>query len=284
MYSPSKRYRNAGAPTSIPYRGQKRWHMVLGLIFGVATVTWASSGMLSLDPFPTMRGGRGLAAGRSGGRGIPGALRGRVDLAALSAKDPREALAELGNLPVKQLEFTAVAGEGVYLATLAGGKTRIVPVNGEPREEFDRQRIIDLVTKEAGPAGLAEIRVLDQYDMYYLDRRRARPLPVILARLNDADRTRYYIDPKTARVVGTYNSRNWVNRWLYHGLHSFNFPWLYNYRPAWDIVVMTFMLGGTALGVTSLTLAWQVLGRKLNGFVRLSLGSQPSVVSSQADG
>ena len=26
MYSPRKRYRYQGAPTSIPYRGQKRWH------------------------------------------------------------------------------------------------------------------------------------------------------------------------------------------------------------------------------------------------------------------
>jgi hypothetical protein len=59
MYSPSKRYRYLGAPSSIPYQGQKRWHMLLGLIFGVATATWALSGMLSLDPFPTMTGRRG---------------------------------------------------------------------------------------------------------------------------------------------------------------------------------------------------------------------------------
>ena len=59
----------------------------------------------------------------------------------------------------------------------------------------------------------------------------------------------------------------WVSRWLYNGLHSLNFPWLYNYRPLWDIVVITFMLGGTALCVTSLILAWRVLGRKLRGVV-----------------
>ena len=64
-------------------------------------------------------------------------------------------------------------------------------------------------------------------------------------------------------MVGTYSSSNWVSRWLYHGLHSLDFPWLYNYRPLWDIVVITFMLGGTALCVTSLILAWRVLGRKL---------------------
>ena len=56
-----------------------------------------------------------------------------------------------------------------------------------------------------------------------------------------------------------------MSRWLYHGLHSLDFPWLYNYRPLWDIVVITFMVGGTALCVTSLILAWRVLGRKLAG-------------------
>ena len=77
------------------------------------------------------------------------------------------------------------------------------------------------------------------------------------------DHTRYYIDLKTARVVGSYSSRTWMSRWLYHGLHSLDFPWLYDYRPLWDVVVITFMLGGTALGVTSLILAWRVLGSYL---------------------
>jgi hypothetical protein len=106
-------------------------------------------------------------------------------------------------------------------------------------------------------------QLLNQYDRYYLDRTRQLPLPVILAEGTTGLHTRYYIDPKTARIVRTYNSSNWVNRWLYNGLHSLNFPWLYNYRPLWDIVVITLMLGGTALCVTSLILAWRVLGRKL---------------------
>ena len=81
--------------------------------------------------------------------------------------------------------------------------------------------------------------------------------------MNDAAHTRYYIDPKTASIVATYSDRNSARRWLYNGLHSLNFPWLYNNRPLWDIVVITFMLGGTALCVTSLVLAWRAVGRKL---------------------
>jgi PepSY-associated TM region len=270
MYSPRKRYRYDGAPTSIPYRGQKRWHMVLGLIFGVATATWAFSGLLSMEPFPLPGGGesndpRAEIVGR-----IQLSLRSRMDFDAFAAKDPREALAQLANLQVKELEWSSVVGEPVYMATLDGGDTRIVPVEGQPVRELDHAALIDFLEKLAGQDGLAEARVLDQYDAYYLDRRRERPLPVILARVADEEQTRLYIDPKTARLVGGYRASDWVTRWAYHGLHSLDFPWLYNYRPAWDIVVIAFMLGGTGLCVTSLVLAWRVLGRKLARSSRVS--------------
>jgi PepSY-associated transmembrane protein len=270
MYSPSKRYRYAGTTTRIPYRGQKRWHMMLGLVFGLGAATWAFSGMLSMDPFPVERGGRPAGTGRGGGVEIAQALRGRVRLDDFARRDPRAALSQLAGANVKELALTSFAGEPAYLATLARGETRVVPLDGPARDAFDVQRIMEIARTTAGASGLAEIRVIDQYDRYYLDRRRSRPLPVIMEQLNDAEHTRYYIDPKTARVVGSYSSRNWMSRWLYHGLHSLDFPWLYNYRPAWDIVVIAFMLGGTALGVTSLVLAWRVIGRTVSRSVAAS--------------
>lgn len=90
-------------------------------------------------------------------------------------------------------------------------------------------------------------------------------LPVVLVRLRDAENTRYHLDPKTARVVGNYSSSGWVTRWLYHGLHSWDFPWLYKHRPLWDIAVIAFMLGGSLLCITSLILAWRVLRRTAVG-------------------
>jgi hypothetical protein len=124
-----------------------------------------------------------------------------------------------------------------------------------------------LIEAAAQPVGLSDIQTIDRYDAYYRDRRGELPLPVIRARVNDEDGMRVYVNPATGRVVATYSSREWVSRWIYHGLHSLDFPWLYNHRPAWDIVVITFMLGGTALGVTSLVLAWRVLGRQIRRLV-----------------
>ena len=245
----------------VPYTGQKRWHMVLGLIFGLATITWAFSGMLSMDPFPSLSGA--APARNAVAAAIPRALRPRPVMSSFFAKDPAAALAEVSSLHVRELLMGEIANEPVYVATLADGSTRVIPVRGTVRDEFDRAALVATINKVAAPGGGAEIVELDAYDAYYLDRRGQLPLPVLRVQLRDAEETRYYIDPKTARVVGSYSAERWVSRWLYRGLHSLNFPWLYQSRPLWDIVVIAFMVGGTALCVTSLVLAWRVLGRKL---------------------
>jgi len=257
-YSPSKRYALGGAPTAIPYRGQKRWHMILGLIFGVGAATWAFSGMLSMDPFPALADD---ADPRARERAIAAALGGPIDLAAFDRKPPRAALAKLAGVSIKELELTTFDTRPVYIAALDRAPTLVVPVDAGPRAEFDRDRIAQIIAAAARPAA-ADVRAIDRYDAYYRDRRGARPLPVLRVALDDADRTRYYVDPKTARIVGSYSSRAWATRWLYHGLHSLDVPWLYAHRPAWDIVVLSFMLGGTALSVTSLMLAWRVVTRR----------------------
>ena len=277
MLSPAGRFRYQGAPTSIPYRGWKRWHMIIGLCFGLMALTWAFSGLLSMGPFEVvdrMSGnadrGKGQEAGAPRGLNIAEALRGPglLDLAEFTALPPQTALAALaksssGSFQARELELSMFAGAPIYIATDAAGRSRVIPVGGKPAQELERSRIMSIIREAAGP-DLAELAVIDQYDAYYLDRQREKPLPVIYARMSAPSDTRYYIDPKTARVVGSYSARNWVNRWLYHGLHSLDFPWLYNYRPLWDIVVISLMLGGTALCATSLVLAWRVVSRKLS--------------------
>jgi hypothetical protein len=262
MYSPSKRYWFLGEPTSIPYAGQKRLHVILGLFFGIVACTWAFSGMLSMDPFPVATGGE---SGRASGARMLAVLRGgRLQLGAFEKKPPREALAEIGSqIRVKQLDLIGFVGDPVYLATQDPQHTRIVSMEAPPDIGFDPERIIQILRLASQPTDLAEARLITEYDAYYLDRLRQKPLPVILARLTDKEQTRYYIDPRTARVVGSYSSQLWMSRWLYHGLHSLNFPWLYKHRPAWDIVVLSLLFEGTALCITSIILAWRVLRRKV---------------------
>ena len=262
MYSPSKNYRYAGAPASFPYHGQKRWHAIFGLLFGVFACTWAFSGMLSMDPFPQLQSGASSGAGSR----IATALRQAPPLDAFSAKLPQEALAQAQasfGAVVKELEMTSFAGEPVYLADLGPSETRVIPVRGEPAAEFDPARMISIVRQAARPFAVTQVRLVTQYESYYLDRENQLPLPAIFVQLDDPGRSMYYIDPKTARIAQGYNSHSRWNRWFYHGLHSLNLPWLYKHRPAWDVVVIFLLLGGGSLSVTALLLAWNVLWRKL---------------------
>lgn len=207
----------------VPYQGQKRWHAILGLIFGLFACTWAFSGMLSMEPFAFSAGPERLGrqierALHSSGFEVPGEIPAgakRVDLNAL-ARHP----------------------DAILLAV------------GEAVE----------------PARIVEKRMVPEYEAYYLDRRGQHPLPVLFVRLNDPDQSMFYIDPVSPHIVEAYDSASRWNRWLYHGLHSFDLPWLYAHRPAWDIVILTLLLGGASLSVTSLVLGWRVLRRTLLKF------------------
>ncbi|MEI9812519.1 MAG: hypothetical protein WDO18_07495 [Acidobacteriota bacterium] len=225
MWSPKKKYRHEGAPTMVPYTGQKRLHTILGLFFGILTMTWAFSGMLSMEPFEFSGGAR--TKGGPAQRVQAALAGGRIDLAKFESKHPRDVLAGLdANFHPKELVYTTFAGEPVFHVSDAQGRVRVVPVNPEAAPGLDRDRVLETVRQAAGNDNIEETAWLEKYDRYYLDRTHVRPLPVWRVTLRDPGHTRIYVDPATARVVGRYSESTaaWVNRWLYHGLHSLDFP------------------------------------------------------------
>ncbi len=260
LYSPRRlRYRFPHGKSSIPYAGQKRWHTILGLLFGLVACTWVFSGMLSMDPFGWDDGPDDFHLAR--------ALRGPVEVSAFKGKDPREALKEAalkkGGAGTRELELAMFAGRPVYLARQSEGHSLIIPVNGPSRLLLDAKRIADVIAQAVHPYKLAEVRVADRYESYYVDRRHRKPLPVLAVRLDDPEGSLFYIDLKTAKIVASYARPSRWNRWLYHGLHSFDLPWLYGHRPTWDLMVLSLMLGGTALSFTSVVIGWRRLRYKI---------------------
>lgn len=206
----------------IPYAGQKRWHAMLGLIFGFLACTWAFSGMLSMEPFSFSAGPQEMGAR------VEQALHKR------SFKSLEHALADAGP-GAKEVDFA------------------VFPT--------DPAVILSAVRKAVEPETVSEFRMVTAYEAYYLDRHQQHPLPALFIRLNDVHGSMFYIDPKTARIVEAYDSASRWNRWLYHGLHSLDLPWLYAHRPAWDITILGLLAGGAWLSITSLIMAWQLLRR-----------------------
>ena len=78
-----------------------------------------------------------------------------------------------------------------------------------------------------------------------------RPLPVLRIRYSDPQQTWLYLDPARGVIASRLERSSRWNRWLYHGFHSLDFPFMYYKRPLWDIVVIVLSLGGIAISVTS---------------------------------
>ena len=107
----------------------------------------------------------------------------------------------------------------------------------------------------------ADAAWLTDYDAYYYDRTGGRRLPALRVKFNDPDATWLYLDATDGSIVLAEVRGSRAERWLYQGLHSLDFPWLYQSPPVWYLVIIGLSLGGVAFSVTSVVIAWRVLRR-----------------------
>jgi uncharacterized iron-regulated membrane protein len=264
----------------IRYSGWVRWHYITGLVFGVLTLTWAFSGLLSMEPWAwTERDGIE--------RGIRQAFSDRsAGLSSFSTFDRAAWAQMLDGRPVKEIEFTHILGEPYYLARTSPGEESLVGwpdgghqpyfVSRDPdsarlviaanplkvlQQPFSADLLVERLKKANPDAPVLESTALTEYDSYYYSRDGQAPLPVVRVKLGDADRTWVYLDPEVAQVVGQVNRFNRVERWLYNGLHTLDFSFLYYNRPLWDVAVILLSLGGTAVSGIGLVMAVKRLRR-----------------------
>lgn len=276
------RYRIKGEMRGAPYAGMMRWHHYFGLIFGLITFTWILSGLLSMNP------GR-WSPGSSPTEAQVNAVTGGAINPGLFKLKPAEALGRFQTkFQPKEIELTQFRGRPFYLAyqspdqlnsgqwgntDLAAFLSAETPlphllVAADETEaklhEFPRDEML-IAAREAMPsAGIVEAAWLDEYDAYYYHRARGRRLPVMRVKYDDPQKTWLYFDPQIGAVVQKEETRSRAERWLYNGLHSLDFPYLYQSRPAWDITVIALSLGGCLLSVTAVWLAWRRVKRSIS--------------------
>ena len=275
-FSPGARYRLKGARSHTPYAGWLRWHHYAGLAFGLVTFTWILSGFFSMSPWewspgssPTPQQRRGLAGG---------ALR----LADITPARVQRAATLMGAaLPAKELEVVQLAGEPTVVASRppapdvarwnsaywAVGElpdTRIVSLLKPERGAFTRfpSTAVERAARAAMPGvAVREATWLTDYDAYYYDKHYARTLPALRVRFADAGETWLYVDPARGAIALNHGTASRAERWLYHGLHSLDFPDFYAARPLWDIVLIVLSLGGLGLSALTLVPAYRRLRR-----------------------
>lgn len=241
---------------SIPYTGWMHWHHLLGLVFGLFALTWAFSGLLSLEPFGWTR--------------MDGARLGPASLAParLDAEPFDLDAAALGRateqLELRALELLVIHGQPYYLAhgTVADDTVLLDAVTLEPRTRpFSTEAILARLERAVPDYRIVDHGLLEEYDAYYYARAGGAPLPVLRVKLDDPAHTWAYVDPARSRLLAAYNRRERVERWLYYGLHSLDFAFWYDRRPLWDAGLILLSLGGLATSGLGLYLGYRRIRR-----------------------
>jgi hypothetical protein len=274
------RRKRATLSAAIPYAGWMRWHYITGVVFGVFTVTWAFSGLLSMEPFEW-----------TNAEGIeirPDVLSGGpLELAAYGPMERAAWDRLLDGGALKEAELTRMHGEHYYVVrrTAEEGRDlgkrerlhqpyqvggRVAPdrlvvsaATLEPRvNAFTADEIVSRVKAAVPEAGVTDYELLTEYDSYYYSRSRQTPLPVVRIRFADPAQTWLYVDPALNQVLASIPRLGRVERWLYNGLHSLDFGYLYS-RPLWDIVLIVLLLGGMTSSAIGLYLGWKRVGRAI---------------------
>lgn len=276
-FSASRRYKRGTSMT--PYVGWLQWHHYAGLLFGVITFTWTFSGLLTMTPFNWFdQGGPTGAQVR--------AIRGDgVDLAAFGVL-PGAAIAEFQTrFQPKEVELLQFMGEPFYAAYeradlsprahqdnlryaapgAALSRVLVTAGGGTPRikDGFSQDEL--LAAARAAMPGMepAELRWLTDVDNYYYQRTGGLRLPALRAKFNDADETWLYLYAGDGSLVQSESRGSRAERWLYQGLHSLDFPGLYQTPWLWYPLIIALSLGGLALSLTSVIVGWRFLRGKV---------------------
>jgi hypothetical protein len=264
-FSSSARFRQRHARSHSPYAGWMRWHHYAGLLFGLFTFTWIISGAFSVNPFNMFSSGRG-GLSRQQREIMTG---GPLNLQPVTLVPLRAGIDAIRqHFAPKEVDVQQFRGK-LYLTANRPPSTEEISGLADYRmvwlghseqgtfTKFDNAAIEEIAAQIMPGVPVEDKTWLHEYDNYYRSRDNSRQLPVLRIRYLDAQRTWLYLDPNRATMSQQVRSSR-LNRWLYTGLHDFDFPYLYNRRPLWDIVVITLSIGGVILSSTTL---WPMMKR-----------------------
>ena len=243
-----KRYRSENMT---PYSGWQKWHHVMGLGFVLFISTWIFSGLMSMFPWGIFD--NATSADDQLARYYGGAID-RFD----SFPEPNSALLQTGD--VKEVEWRRIGDARYLVLSRSSTDKRVVLADDNADADADALRVLVSAAIPAlqPQAHIEQQRVITQYDSwYYSHHNRYRPLPVLEVRFDDAEQSWYHIDLTSGAVVQRLTNTDRWARWLYNGLHSFDFAPLFQLRPLWDATLILLLLCGLAFSLTAVVIGWR---------------------------
>lgn len=235
-----------------------KWHHIIGTVFGLFVLTFTFSGMMSLA------------------RVQDWGLRTKLDI------NPAQELRKLAPSPldypldyrdviqaypgqIRQLEWGCF-GDIPFYTILTDANDIVVNANSEHTVsplKLDTEDIHSMLAQVHGTECAMDIRLLEEYDTYYISRKRKLDLPVWKVTIEDIDKSCYYINPGNGQYRYVNTPARW-NHWMYPALHSLNIKILVDHPILWNIVMWGLMLGGTFVSLSGVWLGIKFLRRKIH--------------------
>lgn len=256
-----------------PFRGWMRWHHVLGLTAGTFLLTWVFSGWLSMDHgrLFSLEIPEGAHEARLRGMSMAEAVRG------ISV----EQLAALGD--PHEIEFTSVDGQAWLI--LRGGRwgiSKVIPVAALPdlskaQALLPDALLLSAVRKAWAPEGVVDIAPIASDDAY--GRLRNNPLPETARRITLANsgETWVHVDAASGRLISVMDRSRRLLRWLFDGLHTFDFPFLNGAGPLWQVLMWLALVCGFLFSVTGVVLGSRRLAKSSSSWLRPHSSSKESL-------
>jgi hypothetical protein len=229
-----------------PYRKRRyRWHHITGMVFGLFLVAWAFSGAMSLQKIPQW-----VIKTYGNYRVSPEELRGKLPAINDYVMDYRAVQKIYPD--IKEIEWSNFCRIPVYNLIVGNHTLSLDASTGEVKElSLSESPIEEAIRKVHGDEADFRITRILAYEEYYLTRKDNLPLPVYKVEVNNADKSRYYIDPKTGDFKYINRSRM-VKKWVFSGLHYFHIKWLVDHPVLWTLSIWVACIGGAMVCLTGI--------------------------------
>ncbi len=240
-----------------PYRRVWLWHHLAGAGFGILTLAWVASGLVSMNPWGFLESPGDRAAERLAGP-APSWGQVRASLQRLSARSPGPAVVSVSTAPFDGRLF-------LLAADAHGGVTRL-DARGAPAP-LTRAELSAAARRVARVGPIVSEGLLPGEDAYYF--RHHEPVLAPAYRVILQDRTRYYLDARTGALLRSADADARAYRWLHEGLHRWDFIAGLHDGPAWSVLMLA-LLAGVTLGVgTGVYLGAQAIIRDVRRLLRV---------------
>ncbi|MCZ4694610.1 hypothetical protein DWB61_06110 [Ancylomarina euxinus] len=239
-----------------------KWHHITGFVFGLFVFTFILSGLVSVSNIPQFIA---PVHNKQSARKLWNQKGECYDSLAITPKQIGALLHE--DTQVKRIIWKKVMGKAcVHVFCHHNGMPEVYILKGN---ELERKLTytkteIETWTKRLFKNTSFSLNQLYTYNAYYPYAESGDyPIPVWQLQVDDADQSSLYIHPLTGEVIRSYNTNRRWRRWLYNGLHSFDFPFLSEYEWLRKLLLILLSVGGTFVSVSALVLTWRVLLKKV---------------------